>query len=415
MLDPSNRNYASRATVLFQRGSVIVLDVLLLTAAYAIARDVAREQAEDSPRGSGAPSFESDEAGEWVPPGGPSAGTAGQASSNDNRLALLAGGVAAVFAASLGPFIAMGQLRQVLLRLFPFERGLLHTIWAANAWAPYALADKMLSQALPYAVAALRPAGHDREQALMALRRRAAKAAFPDGFNCQTRFAFLPQVSGAAAALAVLAAQAPCLLALWVGDGRPQYIRRTFARSLSYSLLCGFVFGFHVHEKWILMALLPLAVDAVSDRPAGRRFLLLSTAGHYAFMPLIWPQEMYGVKTLLLLSYFLKAPEFLGLLDTCYLTGFVVFELYGSFVHPYAFPVMAARSPLLMQTATSVYCAAGVLAVWAEMAVESAREAAAALAAAQLRRRACGPAGSWRVDGVAQQVHLGVPELRIEG
>ena len=61
-----------------------------------------------------------------------------------SRFLSLAGIVILVFALSLGPFMLMGQLLQLLSRLFPFTRGLNHAYWAPNVWTLVTALDRVL-------------------------------------------------------------------------------------------------------------------------------------------------------------------------------------------------------------------------------------------------------------------------------
>ncbi|CAK0784063.1 hypothetical protein CVIRNUC_007266 [Coccomyxa viridis] len=116
-----------------------------------------------------------------------------------HRFLTLGAVTAAVFAISFGPFIAAGQMHQILERLFPFQRGLLHAYWAPNVWALYAFADKGLSAVM----------------ARLGGPVRGAPASMTGGLVQVEHFSVLPDVGPGAAAAAVLASMAPLLASVW--------------------------------------------------------------------------------------------------------------------------------------------------------------------------------------------------------
>ncbi|KDQ21075.1 glycosyltransferase family 57 protein [Botryobasidium botryosum FD-172 SS1] len=283
----------------------------------------------------------------------------------------LASAVVLVFVVSVGPFAIMGQLPQLLSRLFPFKRGLNHAYWAPNAWALVTALDRVLLK-LGGASMAVNEAG---------------VVSSSRGLIGDTVFAVLPNIKPIHTFLITIAFQAIYLTKLW---------RVPTAKSFLAALtLCGYtsyMFGWHVHEKAVMLILVPLSLIAAENYAHYRTFVIASVAGIYSLFPLlftpaesffkvvyslIWGAVVFGSLSKRIFEYPSTLPSVIvHRLEDLYLYGFFPLHALVTFLPLVAGPRSGPRSeeasqagsassqfeflPLML---TSVYCAVGL--VWA--------------------------------------------------
>lgn len=268
------------------------------------------------------------------------------------RLVKLGVIVLGVFGLSFGPFVLRGQLVQVLSRLFPFRRGLSHAYWAPNFWALYNFADKLLVIAggrLGWNVA------------------RQGAASMTGGLVQEYSHTMLPSVSPPVAMILTGLSMLPCLVMLWRSPNSPWQ----FVRAL---VLCGFssfMFGWHVHEKAVLMMVLPLGLLCLVRKAEAQVFWFLSVVGHFSLFPLFFTPQEAPIKVLALLLHALFTlqvlrgqwgPSLCNPMECLFLLG-----LLPLFLLLEAGPGrlgLGEGLPFLPLMAVSVYCALGVMYSW---------------------------------------------------
>ncbi|XP_057800243.1 probable dolichyl pyrophosphate Glc1Man9GlcNAc2 alpha-1,3-glucosyltransferase isoform X1 [Salvia miltiorrhiza] len=287
------------------------------------------------------------------------------------RLVLMGCVVLAVFAAAYLPFWHYGQIREVLQRMFPFGRGLCHAYWAPNFWVFYIMLDKVLGFLLMR----------------LGFNVQAPKASFTGGLvGDSSPFSVLPTITPFITFITVLLAVSPCLIKAW---RNPQ--PRMVSRWVSYAYTCGFLFGWHVHEKASLHFVIPLALTSLKSVEDAKHYFFLSIVSCYSLFPLLFEAQEYPIKVVLLLlhavlmlfgfSAFFPKPSTtrdaavvkgrdnnseshafrIGWLGKSYLVGLVVVEIWGQFLHPIIFGDALPFLPLMM---ISIYCALGMLYSW---------------------------------------------------
>lgn len=181
------------------------------------------------------------------------------------------------------PFVWLGQISQLLVRLFPFNRGLCHAYWAPNFWALYSFLDRV----------AIRGKNRGILNRGCANRRAAPKLELPlkvgaiksvtRGLVGDTSFAFLPEITPRVTFVMTLLCQSSALVKLCY---RPTY--EVFLGALTLCGYASFYFGWHVHEKAILLVLLPASLVALKDTRYLFAFRPLLQAGYVSLLPLIF-------------------------------------------------------------------------------------------------------------------------------
>ena len=143
--------------------------------------------------------------------------------------------------------------------------------------------------------------------------------------------------------------------------------------------LCGyasFLFGWHVHEKAILLVIIPFSLIALKDRRFLGAFRPLAVSGYVSLFPLLFTEAEFPLKTvytvfwlilfLLVFDHLTPAasqPRFfiLDRLTQLYIAMAIPLMTYCSFLH---IVIFGARYEFLPLMFISTYSALGVVGSW---------------------------------------------------
>ncbi|ODQ66492.1 ALG6, ALG8 glycosyltransferase [Nadsonia fulvescens var. elongata DSM 6958] len=269
--------------------------------------------------------------------------------NNSIKLGLV---VLSTFAVAFAPVIYYNQIDQLKTRLFPFSRGLTHAYWAPNIWALYTTTDKVLAK--------------------FVFRMRGLGNGGTRGIVGDIAFQVLPDITPKTTFLLTLFYQITGLV--------PLFLWPSFERFIGGVTLCGFasfLFGWHVHEKAILLVIFPFSFLVLRDRRLLVAFIPLTVSGYISLFPLIFTSGEFLLKTLYTFVWFVMFHLWFGyqlvevrrpssrrvfLLDRVnliYMVGFIPIVMLGSLLDNK--PGFEFLSLLII----SIYSSIGVIGSWA--------------------------------------------------
>lgn len=257
---------------------------------------------------------------------------------------------AASAGAVLAPFASWNQLQQILQRLFPFGRGLVHAYWAPNFWALYSFLD----------VASAKYFGGSGVEL--------PKETMTGGLVGEgAGLRVLPQILPIHCAILSLTAMLPALFVALVRG------RSALLPCMVQVALSSFLFGFHVHEKAVLMAVMPMTFLAVCRRNWAELYRWFCLVANFSLFPLLVRPDEYVIKISLTgLHYGLSELGLARLSEPCAqqsrrLARFGWCVCWGCFaveISSLLLPWVLPSLPFLPLMLRSVVAAIGMLVCW---------------------------------------------------
>lgn len=188
------------------------------------------------------------------------------------NLLLLGSVVLTACAGLFAPMLLTGQAEQLVQRLFPFGRGLTHAYWAPNIWAFYNTADRILAKL-----------GFGDQQG------HSSTAGFAEVYESSVLWTVPPKATFALTLFAYIW----LMIAIWrrtsPETSAAQGTSSAFTLYVALGSAISFSFGWHVHEKAILMVTIPLIVAASrsTNKALISATLALSAVATFSILPLL--------------------------------------------------------------------------------------------------------------------------------
>uniref|UniRef100_A0A158P7R4 Alpha-1,3-glucosyltransferase n=1 Tax=Angiostrongylus cantonensis TaxID=6313 RepID=A0A158P7R4_ANGCA len=195
----------------------------------------------------------------------------------------LTASIAAPLILSFGRFLTSGgyqSLLQILSRLFPISRGLTHAYWAPNFWAIYNVIDLFLYRVLSI----WRP-------------ELFSAPTYCSGIVQVYSHSVLPSITSLLSLACVCASLTPLFFTL---------LKRKvpdLCTLLSLSAFSFFWLGYHVHEKALLLIVIPLLCLAFTDPKFMRLAVLFSIITATSLFPLLFTTFEIYIKYILSVTY----------------------------------------------------------------------------------------------------------------